>query len=141
MPAATATNEPPHEAYRERLPPDCPPADAVALSRQTVLRLVPNEAVCLDDFKSQAALGRICPRNCDPCRWAGCSVYTENARPEKLAYLAKLPTLSNMRFVAHVQVNEVSGKARPGPGPEHISVWLYASFDPCGAILRLEPLP
>jgi hypothetical protein len=126
--------------YREELLANCPPADANPFPAQIVLRLVPEDGVTAHDFRSQAALGRVCPRKADPCRWCGCSVFRAETRPEIIRDLVKLPNLSMMKFVAHVMVDEGSGKGKAGPRPDHITIWFYRAFDPLLAVCKVEPV-
>lgn len=128
--------------YREALPAGCPPADAVALSEQIVLRLIPFDPACAEDFASNAAKGKGCPKRADPCRWAACSIHREDTPRERIKDLAKLPNLAHMRFIAQVLIDERSGTAKPWPNDEHhISLWMYAAFEPHRSVQKLEPLP
>lgn len=132
-------SEPP--AYRERLPPNCPPPEASALANQIVLRLVPDANICPDHFTSSAGKGRPCPSGCTPCVWSACSVYPESTPRAVLADLCGFPKLRNMKMIAHLAVDELSGVAQQTGHKGHISLWMYANFDPVNAIKSLEPLP
>lgn len=142
MATITKVNSHGAQAYKDApLPNGCPPGDAQAVSKRLVLRLVPANPASEDDFRSHAAKGKGCPKKCDPCRWAACSVFAATTKKEKLAGLAKLPNLSHMRYVAYVEIDESAGKAKPWPDDqEHISFWAYASFDAPGAVKKMEPL-
>lgn len=127
--------------YREILPPECPPADAIALGRQIVIRLVPANPAVPENFDSSAKAGRNCPRGCSPCQWAACSVFVDPLRPEKITDLLKLPKMRQMNFLVRLLVDVNSGKARPTKETGHISLWMYDSFDPVRAIQGYAAFP
>jgi hypothetical protein len=128
-------------AYREILPPECPPGDAIVLDRQIVIRLVPANPAVSEDFDSHAKAGRKCPHGCSPCQWAACSVFVDPMRPEQITDLLKLPKMRQMHFFARLLVDINSGKARLTKGSGHISLWMYASFNPVLAIQGYTACP
>jgi hypothetical protein len=70
-----------------------------------------------------------------------CSVWLESTAPERLADLAKLPNLSDKKFVAHFAVDPRCGKIKPHKkDKEHLSFWMRESFDPQVAVTKMVPL-
>jgi len=123
------------------LPASCPPQGASITSNSTYLRLVPASKVTADDFKSGDALGRKKPSHVDECTWKACSVFVDTTPRHKLADLTKLPNLNHMKFVAHLSVDKSAGMVKPhARDPEHISFWMYASYEPEKAVIKIEPL-
>jgi hypothetical protein len=101
----------PAPTYREALPPNCPPREAVPLSARRVLRLISENPAGAGDFDSHATLGENCPSWCTPCEWASCSMFLVETRRENIYGLRRFPKLRNMKLIAHVCVDETSGKA------------------------------
>jgi hypothetical protein len=131
--------------YRETLPLGCPPANATPLERQVVIRLVPARPALPEHFDSKAKEGQTNgkkpPRRCTPCIWAACSVFMPPLRPERIEGLLKLPNMQQMKFAARFVIDEKSGLALVTVETGHISLWLYRSFNPLGAIEAYEPFP
>lgn len=125
------------------LPTNCPPSDAKSLEKQIVLRLVPTGTATANDFRSGAATpNRKRPKGCDECQWHACSVYLSGKETkQRLKDLTGFPNLRHMKFIAHLEVGADSGMAKPWPNdPNHISLWMFATFAPNGAVQKCEPL-
>jgi hypothetical protein len=100
--------------YREApLPKDCPPLDSYVVQSGVYLRLVSANPCTTEDFKSGHAEQRNKPARCDDCTWKACSVWAETRAKEKLSDLAKLPNLSDKRFIAHVKLTRAGGRMKP----------------------------
>jgi hypothetical protein len=127
--------------YREDLPTNCPPSGAGALGSQVVLRLITGKTACDEDFKSHAALGKKCHGHASPCTAAACSVFAESTSQHGVTDLAKLPKLRDRRFVARLNVDASSGLAEMSSHGNHISIWMFKSFDPVKAVVSVAPLP
>jgi hypothetical protein len=97
------------------LPEGCPPSDSVTVPAGYLLRLVSTNPCTADDFRSGHAEGKNQPRKCDLCTWLSCSVWTADTPLEDLAGLAKLRTLSHMKFVARFKVTGLEGKSNLTP--------------------------
>jgi hypothetical protein len=124
------------------LPAECPPGDSVDVPGGYLLRLVPNNPCNADDFRSGHAEGKKQPKRCpDLCTWMSCSVWVENTQHEDLAGLAKLKTLSHMKFIARFKVTGTEGKVRPhDKDSRHLSFWMRESFAPDAAVEEYIPL-
>jgi hypothetical protein len=109
------------------LPVGCPPPDAVDVPAGYLLRLVSANPCTADDFRARDAGRR--PKNRDLCTWLSFSVWTADTAFEDLAGLAKLRTLSHMKYVARIKVTGSEGKIKPHPDdPRHLSFWMLESF-------------
>ncbi len=126
-------------AWRERLPENCPPRDAIGLVSQPLLRLVGPSDVCDDDFKSHQALGRPC-LNGRHCEWAACSLFLLGTRKEQFDTLRKFPTLKDKTGVAYVAVDQKSGVGKVNTQSKHVSLWMYSSFDPVKHVTKVVPI-
>jgi hypothetical protein len=126
--------------YREKpLPAACPPNDASDASNSVVLRLVTSNPPATDDFRSCQAEGKKKPHKCDDCTWCACSVWLSSTKREVITGLTKLANHRNKKFIAHVQINSASGKTKPHDGDgNHIRFWMYESFDPVSATVKIE---
>lgn len=123
------------------LPTNCPPNDAADAASGTFLRLVATKPCTLDDFRSGQSEGRRKPKNCDDCTWLACSVWLDTTKLEKLSDLAKLPNLSDKKFIAQIKVDPACGKVKPHPkDKEHLSFWIRESFEPHKAVIKIIPL-
>ena len=122
------------------LPAHCPPSDAKDATDGIYLRLVVGNPCTLDDFRSGHAEGRRKPKSCDDCTWMA-SVWLDSTAPERLADLAKLPNLSDRKFVVHVAVDSTCGKVKPHKkDKEHLSFWMRESFEPHKAVTKIVAL-
>lgn len=123
------------------LPDACPPSDATDATTGTYLRLVRADPCTLEDFRSGHAEGKRKPQKCDMCTWMACSVWVESSAFERLADLAKLPTLSDKKFIAYFSVDPSCGKIKPHKKEkQHLSFWMRESFEPHKAITKMVPL-
>ncbi len=129
-------------AYKDGpLPSGCPPSDAPFAEDAVFLRLVTTNPPAAADFRSGHAEGKKKPKKCDDCRWMACSVWKVGTPRERLADLAKLPNLSDKKFVAFINVKASYGHMMPhDTDANHVSFWMYASFKPEGAVSKTEPL-
>lgn len=127
--------------WRDVLPASCPPLDAQEPDDKVVLRLIPEEAASPSDMQSGATSGRHKPRNCDDCTWCACSVWEEETKREKLADLAKLPNLSDMKYIARVRLKRESGVFKPHEkDPNHLKFWVARSFSMVSSVEGVEPI-
>jgi hypothetical protein len=142
---ASASALSPETFYRERLLAGCPPADAARLQQQIVIRLVPVNPADDSHFDSKAkeaeSSGKKPPRGCPVCIWSACSVFKPPLKPEQIKDLLKYPNMQQMKFAAHVVVDEKSGLAKITQETGHISLWLYKSFSPLAKITKYETFP
>jgi hypothetical protein len=123
------------------LPGECPPIDAEDAFDGVVLRLVKTDPPTADDFKFGKASGIKTPKDCDECRWCACSVWDGSVKREVLTGVAKFPKLRNNKFIAHIKIDGESGKVMPhAPNQKHYSLWMYDTFDPLQAVVKIEPL-
>lgn len=122
-------NLPSTPKFRETLPADCPPLNAVSKDPLEVIRLVAGPTVTQDDFKSHAALGMQIRAGITPCRFASCSVFMDGR-------LTKLPRLKDKEYLAYLQIDSKSGKWSYG-NSGHIDLWMYQGFDPVAATIRV----
>lgn len=126
--------------FAEVLPDQCPPTDALAKFNFNVVRLVPGSQATYADFASHAAKGMAIRGDCDPCRWASCSLFLAPDRDLKgPTPVMKLPRLRNLCYLAFLTVDGSSGQCLPG-ARGHLDFWMYASFAPVEAVTKVERL-
>ena len=79
-------------AYREPLPPDCPPGDAAAVDAARIFyRLVWNDPPADSDFRSYRALEPDEDFGDDECRARGLSIYVNRRAVERFCQVTLLP--------------------------------------------------
>jgi hypothetical protein len=122
-------------------PADCPPNDALSVPHGVYLRLVSANPATAADFQSGHVGGKTRPKKCDECRWRAGSVFLSTTLHDKLAGMVKLPNLSSMKFIAHVQVTKTCGRLKPhDKDKDHLSFWMYNSFHPETAVINIVSL-
>ncbi len=113
-------------AYREPLPPDCPPDDAIEITgRRIVYRLVRHNPPVDDDFRSQRAER---PQRTFPvpeCQVRGVSVF------DNLRVAARWSNSRNLRGtqVCRVTLTQGPGRILKTGSPAHYTWWPLADFD------------
>lgn len=122
------------ESYKEPLPPGCPPPAATEQEIPKLIRFVRSNPPTEDDFRSHAALGKQCPKQVCPCRWASCSFF-DSIRKE----LLKLPRFRNFSHAAVIRVSTADGKVVAG-AQGHYDVWAYTHWDILGAVYDVVDL-
>lgn len=113
--------------YKETLPStSCPPDTALPMTGM-LLRLVANDTVTADDFRSWAAINKrfMAKRECAS---ASCSMVSPAVKPEALKDLLKFPNLKDKIFAACVSIDEDSGVTETKG--THVDLWMYKAFDP-----------
>lgn len=131
----------PMTAFREELPPGCPPDDAQDTFDMEVLRLVRSDTLQSDDFDSHAKLGKQLPKNVCGCRWASCSVFKSDQGKHLPNAMTKLPLVKKKLFthVAVLQLDANSGKfTESKSGSGHLDLWMYAGFSPLQAVTEVK---
>ena len=125
----------------EPWPASCPPSDATAPIDGVLLRLVTSATPTADDFSVGSSEQRKKPQNCDLCRWLACSVWLAATPRNRLSALTRLPKLRDRKYIAFLKVGPDAGRQKPhDTDPNHISLWMYATFDPKLNIQKTEPL-
>lgn len=121
--------------FKEQLPPNCPPSTAIDQSWDEVYRLVREQSVSEEDFRSHAALGTM-PRRfkgtCRECRFSSCSLVTE-----KNTGLNKLPNMKKFGYIASLSIPEGSGKSEKQG--YHIDMWFFENCSPSVLVSNVEP--
>ena len=115
--------------FMEKLPPQCPPADAEDRELDSIYRYVASKEVDLDAFKSHAALGKPCPIGVEPCRWASCSL-----KPHTNV-LTKLPALKDLKWAAKLKIPKGAGRSKMTKN--HVDFWCTKGFDLTTAVLEV----
>jgi hypothetical protein len=121
--------------YREKLPAACPPEAAHDMACNEAYRLLPSASALTDHFESLAAKGIPMPPGMDPCRWASCSLCCDM---ETVRKKRKLKNLRKYTHVASMKIAVGSGMLLIRGG--HIDFWMYDTFDPISAIVRVTGL-
>jgi hypothetical protein len=114
--------------YREELPEECPPADAIEIQDGTVLfRLVRSNPPTNVDFDSWRALNpeKPCPNGLCECRARAVSVHDD---AEASAKLRKLPKFRRY-MIAKLSLEEGAGKIKETGGKAHYAWWPFADFN------------
>ncbi len=120
--------------WAEDLPPDCPPADAVAPQNALFYRLVDNIPPLDRDFWSHRKLYPSKNFNTTDCMARSCSVLSDL---EGCFQLAKLPTQKKKRIV-QLTLPPQSGRIKKTGKPfYHYSWWRTGSFDPISASVEV----
>jgi len=119
--------------FVEKLPDQCPPADASDCEWKNVYRLLEKENPDKEAFKSHAALGKTPPANMDLCRWASCSLVLD---PKKIK---KLPNFKNHRWAAKINVPVGAGRSKKS-GINHVDFWCGKEFDIASFITEIVSL-
>jgi len=110
----------------EDLPPDCPPADAVAPQNDLFYRLVENVPPLDRDFWSHRKLYPS-KKYTSECIGRACSLISDL---EGCFQVAKLPTQQNKRIVQLSLPPESGRVKKTGKNPWHYSWWRTRNFDP-----------
>lgn len=116
-------------AFREKLPPKCPPGKAAPLAQQILVRFVGPGDVTDADFHSYAALGIPGCQAGKECDWASCSMFLKSITRAQLKELLKYPRLKEKTAVALIKVNNSTGVAYIRK-TRHVDVWMFDSYDP-----------
>lgn len=126
-------------AFRESLPANCPPADAVDVAHNEIYRFLASDPPDDDDFASYAAKGRLNYLHIDACRWAACSFYSN-----KMKALKAWDTFSVIRenndYIGSLDIPAGAGKSLGGKKNGHVSFWFFSNFDPVGAVTQVDPV-
>lgn len=115
------------QAFREELPPDCPPADAIEIVEDiTVFRLVQTAPATDEDFRSLRDLKPKKPfPDLSECQLKGLSVHKDKSDSRNLL---KLPNLRN-RLIYKVTLRTGAGKIKQTNKPSHHTWWPFAGYD------------
>lgn len=92
--------------FLEDLPPSCPPAECECKELSGVYRLLKGAAPVADDWLSHMQLGKVCPTQVDPCRWASLSLQASKVAVKKLC---KLPNFRGVTHAAKLDIPETAG--------------------------------
>ena len=116
--------------YRERLPDDCPPPDAVEIVAPLIVyRLVESNPPTLGDFDSLRALKPGNPYK-DPdteCRANGVSVYID---PEFADEVRQSVPKLNKTLICEVVLDKGAGRIKlTNPKKSHCAWWPFAEYD------------
>ncbi|MEO5372190.1 MAG: hypothetical protein H7833_19145 [Magnetococcus sp. DMHC-1] len=122
--------------FAESLPANCPPQDAVESDERVAFRCVKSSTPTDVDFYSYAKLDNLGiekrgrAKGVTPCRWASCSV--GNIRYIR-DMIKKFPRFRKS-YIVKIKLNREAGMIQPSNNG-HIDFWMYASFNPLGAII------
>ena len=120
--------------WAEDLPPDCPPADAVAPQNNVFYRLVDNIPPVERDFWSHRKLNPNKNFNTTECVARSCSVLSDL---EGCSLVIKLPTQRNKRIVQLTLPAQSGLVKKTGRNLYHYSWWRAGNFDPLSASLAV----
>lgn len=124
--------------YHEDLPLSCPPQLSKDDQISNAYRRVDDKVATIGDFASQAAKGVEPLFPVDPCKWASCSLFLNKAQIVNIS--AKLPKpRSHSNYVAEMNIPASSGRWLAGK-KGHIDFWMYGTFNPLAAIVKIEHL-
>ena len=113
--------------YREPLPEDCPPPQAVEIDGpRIVYRLVENDPPADADFSSWRALNPASPtRTASECQSRGVSVYS---RPRDVRKMIERSGAAEA-WVCEVALDRGAGRIQKTGGRSHYTWWPLADFD------------
>jgi len=120
--------------YWEPLPEQCPPAEAEDIAIDIAYRVVFTNPPKQEQFASLKALGRDMPPGTDECRFASCSLWSCPTQVRKIAGLPKVRIQNPL--IAELQIAQGSGTSITKN--KHIDFWIYDSFDPTLAVVKVE---
>lgn len=121
--------------FREPLPAQCPPANAVDAEIELAYRVVWADPPTERCFASQAAKGLPPSPGADPCRHRSCSLFIDLAAATNIAYRLPKPRESGP-LIATLSIPE--GAGRHCRKRKHVDWWIYKSFDPAQAVTGVE---
>ena len=127
MDEAEQTNAGSPLIYREELPDDCPPADAIEITEELIAyRLVKSNPPTSEDFRS---LRDLKPNrsfgDLPECQIRGLSVHFDKTDSENLL---KLPNLQNCHL-CRLKLNAGAGKIKQTNKLSHHTWWPFADYD------------
>lgn len=125
------------EMFKEALPPQCPPGDALVSDHRVVLRLISSRDITEESFYSHARLGKPLPPKMCPCRWASCSTYIDDGKSHRTKGVTKLPKLRGMKYIAVLQLVPDAGRIKDGERG-HVDLWMYRDFDPVNNVIEIR---
>ncbi|WP_145962685.1 hypothetical protein [Rhizobium phaseoli] len=124
--------------YLEKLPDSCPPNTSTDDAISGVFRMVDDKVANNHDFQSHAAKGKKPLFPVDPCKWASCSLFRDKNQIVNIS--AKLPKpRSHANYVAELDIPVASGRWVDGK-KGHVDFWMYGTFNPIAAIVKIEHL-
>lgn len=121
-------------AFRESLPPSCPPADAHLTKRgQVVYRIIGAPAPTLyDDFRSNRLI-KPNYKNRDPiieCQFCGLSVRATHTDATKAILLPLLKAKYPNPHICTIQLSDAAGRImQTGTDPGHMTWWPSSDYD------------
>ena len=122
--------------FREKLPSDCPPRGCHQNGHLIAFRLCLSAQPSVTDFASEAAKDVAVPEGVDLCRWSSCSLFTDLDTVKK-----KRNTFKKLKKFVHVAELAIGPKAGHSlESNKHIDFWMFDTFDPIAAIVRVETL-
>jgi hypothetical protein len=119
--------------FKEELPLQCPPEDAVEDAIAVAYRMVYANPPTEDDFKSKKALGHLFTGD-DECGFASCSLNANLMKAQRLAALPKPREKGAM--VAKVSIPAGWGMWKQN-SKKHIHYWMYDVFDHTKVVLEV----
>ena len=112
--------------WAEKLPAQCPPAEATQPNNTAYYRYVATIPLCESDFHSHRKLMPLKQFKIDECTARAVSVFSSS---EKLKSLSKLPNLKGKKLVEIILPPE-SGKIIKSCQEHHYSWWRVKNFIP-----------
>lgn len=120
--------------YRESLPVDCPPSEAQDGELGEVWRFIQGSTPVDADFDSHAKRGLPNRNSVPPCEFASCSLFeTERAKEMAKNQFFKRKLASRLAVPASSGRHITNARG-------HVSLWMYASFNPCAAVAETVKL-
>ncbi len=121
--------------FKEILPADCPPQEALEEGYDKLYRFVYSEDIEEKDFFSHAKLS--IAAGAAPCRRASCSMFTTLDSLKKK--VTKAPRLRKFKFAVVLKVPAGSGKIIEN-GSGHVDFWMSKDYKPLDNILGIEAI-
>lgn len=120
--------------YKEELPAQCPPAEALDGEILEAYRVVYSSPPVAHDFLSKSALGNDLLPGMDPCCFASCSL---NESVQNVVRIAQLPKPREKgALVAKISIPAGAGRWVKNKR-KHIDFWMYEGYDPTSSFVEM----
>ena len=110
--------------FMEKLPPACPPVDAVRANYDAVWRFVTSNPPTDVDFHSHAMLKKRLPPGQDLCRWSSCSLFLSSNR----SYKSLPKPRKKYKYIARLKISHLCGYTHSNG--KHVDFWRFEGVDP-----------
>jgi hypothetical protein len=113
------------DRFTEKLPPSCPPDEAVLAAYENVWRYVSNNPPSDEDFHSHAKLKKPLPNiGITLCEWSSCSLFLSDNNSYRLLPKPK----KKFAFIAKLKITNSCGYTQSNG--KHVHFWRFKDVSP-----------